>query len=73
MAIAYLIESNDGSGPVYYAPDVGRNTGHGMMGWTADKDLALGFASEQDVKRFTDALMPRLGTTLRPVPHRRPD
>lgn len=72
--IAFLIQMTGGEGlPCYYDPDAGRNTGHGIHGWTTDKHAGLGFASAQDAQRFIDALLPHQGPTCRPVPHQRGD
>jgi hypothetical protein len=72
MAIAYVIEAMSADGPpVYYAPDAGRHSGHGLMGWIEDKQQALGFASAKDAQRFAEALLPRTASTCRPVPIQR--
>lgn len=72
--IAHLIEmASPDSAPVYYSPEAGRASGHGTIGWVADKNQALGFASAQDAQRFINAALPRQANTMRPVPHRRAD
>lgn len=70
--LVYLIEMAATEGrPTYYAPEAGRNTGHGANGWALEKDEGLGFATAEDAQRFINATMPRTATTLRPVPHTR--
>lgn len=71
--VAYLIEMTGEGPPMYYAPDAGRNTGHGFMGWTTDKASGLGFATKDDAQRFLTALLPRTADTARVVAHRRQD
>lgn len=71
--IVHLIELTGEGAPMYYAPDAGRSTGHGFMGWTTEKDQGLGFASQQDAQRFLTALLPRTADTARVVAHRRQD
>lgn len=72
--IAFIIEAQGIDGPpVYYDCDAGRNSGHGHMGWVQEKNLALGFATEHDAKRFINALLPGMAHTCRPVPFQRKD
>lgn len=71
--VVYLIETQTEGLPAYYDPAAGRNTGHGIHGWTTEKNDALGFAAARDAQRFIDALLPRMANTCRPVPHQRGD
>lgn len=67
--IAWLIRLDGEAAPVYYAPQLGRATGHAGSGWTAEKDQAIGFASKLDADAFIAAQMPRLQVAA--VPHER--
>lgn len=72
MRLVYLIEQSSTEGlPTYYNPKAGANSGHGINGWTTEREDALGFAEARDAQIFLDALLPRMATTCRPVPYTR--